>query len=77
MKCIEKINRKDGCARNGHFGVPKSIYRAQKKMFGGVFGVQLDSLFFFMARYIDLGTLYGQFGHTPLFDIFFRYISSI
>ena len=31
MKCIEKIYRKEGCARNGHFGVPKSIYRAQKK----------------------------------------------
>ena len=31
MKCIEKIYRKEGCARNGNFGVPKSIYRAQKK----------------------------------------------
>ena len=31
MKCIEKIYRKEGCARNGLFSVPKSIYRAQKK----------------------------------------------
>ena len=39
MKCIEKIYRKEGCARNGHFGVPKSIYRAQKKtMANGLVG---------------------------------------
>ena len=31
MKCIEKIYRKEGCARNGLFSVPKSIYRAPKK----------------------------------------------
>ena len=86
MKCIEKIYRKEGCARNGHFGVPKSIYRAQKKKNNGrlvkFFSSKSswkpkthpnDTLFFFW------GTIYW-FGHT-IWPVrahpSFRYIFSI